>query len=729
MLGAGSRNYMSERNAGSVMLRHFRNAAVVFLAWACMASLAPARAATKEKNVLPPHYKEWLDRDVCYLITRGEKSDFLKLRTDDERDQFIEHFWEIRNPDPGSPMNTFKEEHYKRLAYAEDHFSIGKRVPGWATPRGQIYIVLGEPKQMQTYQGYDRVRPMQIWFYESPSPAVPPYFYVLFYKQDSFGDYRTYSPYFDGPQELVTERGVTTPEAIQMIQRDVGQEVARISLSLLPDEPVNTQNPIPSMQSDIVMSVVHDLANSPMNVDMLQRRAALMQVTSRLIVGGETLGVLTTPLRDADGTTKVHYLMRLKRPEDFTIAKNVDGVYYFSVDSRVQVYSPDDKLIFTQERSLKHTVVNDDVEQIKAKVFGYEGWLPLPPGKYHLKFLLTNWVNNVGYQGESNVVVPDITSSGMIITPLVPFSSAQQVQPELSGLIPFSVAGMRFTPLLSRELNLTLASNLQFFYQIWAGRAELFNASAGDMQARYAFGRPAGVGEARVVTDPVSISQFDPTGTILTGKKIPLVDMLHGNYLLTLALNTPDGRQKASATLPFHVMSDPPNAPDWDVFDGEGIAKDVKDGIADYQRAQCYLAFNDKEGASQWLRNALVRNPREEEARTALVNIEFGKQDYAGLAKLAHDVPISADTDDETILRLAEALDKTGSTNGAIDLLQSAIKLKSPDGPMYLTLASYYRRVGDTKKGDDFEKKGRAIEKKNPQPEQEPVAKQATTKE
>lgn len=697
-------------------MRHLSRTVLSVFILATFASLLTQSAVAKEKTILPPHYKEWLERDVAYLITRGEKSDFLKLKTDAERDKYIEWFWAIRNPDPSSPINTYKEEHYKRLAYVEDHFGIGKRVPGWATERGRIYIVLGEPKQMATYQGMDRVRPMQIWFYETVSPALPPFFYVVFYKKDSFGDYVTYSPYFDGPRELITERGVNDISAIKMIQRDAGQEVARTSLTLLPDEPVNTQNPQPSMQSDVMMSVIHDLANSPANVDQLQRRAAMMQVTSRLLVGGETLGVLTAPLRDAEGNVKVHYLLRLKRPEDFTIAKNADGVYYFSVEARVQVYGPDDKLIFTQERSIKHTVTQEEVDQMKAKVFGYEGWLPLPTGKYHLKFLLTNWVNNVGYQGESNIVVPEVPSTGMVITPLIPFSSLSNIQPELSGLVPFSVAGMRFSPLLMRELYLSPAASLQVFYQIWAGRGELFKPNTGDMEAHYAFGRPGAVGEAKVITDPVSPSQFDPTGTMLTGKRIPLGDWPQGNYLLTLSLNSPDGRQKASGTLVFHLVADPGTNPDWDVFDGEGISKDVRDGTSDYQRALCYQAFKDKDGAIQWFRNALAKNPRQEEARTSLVNIEFGRQNYAALAKLAHDVPITGDTDDETILRLAEALDKTGNTNGAIDLLQTAIKMKNPDGPIYLTLATYYRQIGDTRKGDDWEKKGREIVKKTPPP-------------
>ena len=705
------------------MLRPLRRFVVVGFAVALALGLAPTPAAANDKsNKLPPHYKEWLDRDVAYIITRGEKSDFQKLKTDEEREKFIDYFWTIRNPDPSSPINTYKEEHYKRLAYADDHFSIGKRVPGWATERGRMYIVLGPPKQMQTYQTFDRVRPMQIWFYETVSPALPPFFYVVFYKQDSFGDYRTYSPYFDGPQELITVRGTTDQNAIQLIQRDVGQEVARISLSLLPDEPVDTRNPIRSLQSDIMMSVIHDLANSPFNVQDLQRKAALMSVTSRLLVGGETLGILASPLRDSEGNVKVHYLLRLRKPEDFALGKGADGVYYFSVESRVQVFGPDDKLLFTQERSLKHTVKPEEVEQVKTKLFGYEGWLPLPPGKYHLKFLLTNWVTTVAHQGELNVVVPDIPSTGLVVTPMVPFNSVQDINPDLSGMVPFSVAGLKFSPALARELNFSQATSLQFFYQVWAGRNELFTAGGGDMEARYAFGRPGAVGQAQVLTDKVSRSQFDPTGTMLTGKKIPLGDLPHGNYLLTMSLNTPEGKQKASGTMTFRLMADPPGNSDWDVFDGEGIAKDVRSGTSDYQRGLCYLAFQDKDSAAQWLRNALDRNPRLEEARTALVNLEFGRGGFAALAKLAREIPLTGDTNDESVLRLAEALEKTGGTQDAINLLQTAIKLKSPNGPLYLTLADYYRRIGDTKKGDDFEKKGREIVKATPPPR--PVTKE-----
>ena len=78
------------------------------------------------------------------------KSDaFLHLQTNEEREQFIEAFWQRRNPDPDSPENTFKEEHYRRIAYANEHFASG--IPGWKTDRGRIYIMWGPPDEVDAH--------------------------------------------------------------------------------------------------------------------------------------------------------------------------------------------------------------------------------------------------------------------------------------------------------------------------------------------------------------------------------------------------------------------------------------------------------------------------------------------------------------------------------------------------------------------------------------------------
>jgi GWxTD domain-containing protein len=94
-------------------------------------------------------YKKWLTEDVAYIITEPERQAFLHLQTNEEREQFIEQFWARRNPDPTSPENTYKEEIYRRIAYANEHFASG--VPGWKTDRGRIYIMWGPPDETESH--------------------------------------------------------------------------------------------------------------------------------------------------------------------------------------------------------------------------------------------------------------------------------------------------------------------------------------------------------------------------------------------------------------------------------------------------------------------------------------------------------------------------------------------------------------------------------------------------
>ncbi len=105
-------------------------------------------------------YKSWLNQDVAYIISDEERKAFRTLSNDEERDAFIENFWLRRNPDPDSPENEFREEHYRRIAYANEHFAAGK--PGWKTDRGHIYISYGKPDSIDSHpSGGSYQRPME----------------------------------------------------------------------------------------------------------------------------------------------------------------------------------------------------------------------------------------------------------------------------------------------------------------------------------------------------------------------------------------------------------------------------------------------------------------------------------------------------------------------------------------------------------------------------------------
>ena len=116
--------------------------------------------AKRFKNEISKTYKKWLDEDVIYIITPEEKQAFMQLSNDEERDNFIEAFWQRRDPTPDTPENEYKEEHYQRIAYANEHFAAG--VQGWRSDRGRIYITYGKPDEIDSHpSGGSYERPME----------------------------------------------------------------------------------------------------------------------------------------------------------------------------------------------------------------------------------------------------------------------------------------------------------------------------------------------------------------------------------------------------------------------------------------------------------------------------------------------------------------------------------------------------------------------------------------
>ena len=157
----------------------------------------------KPRNVKPElkkAYKDWLEKDVTYVITDEERKAFKKLATDDERERFIEEFWRRRDPDPDTDENEFKEEYYERIAYANEHFASG--MPGWKSDRGRIWIMYGKPDERETHPmggNYERpsyegggnttTYPFETWFYRY-LPGVGSGVEIEFVDPTGSGEYR-----------------------------------------------------------------------------------------------------------------------------------------------------------------------------------------------------------------------------------------------------------------------------------------------------------------------------------------------------------------------------------------------------------------------------------------------------------------------------------------------------------------------------------------------------------
>jgi len=118
------------------------------------------RKLKKTLKELDTPYKQWLNEDVVYIISPEERRAFLQLDTNEEREQFIEQFWLRRSNNPDLPDNDFKEEHYRRIAYANEHFASG--IPGWKADRGRMYIMWGPADEVETHPtGGTYDRPME----------------------------------------------------------------------------------------------------------------------------------------------------------------------------------------------------------------------------------------------------------------------------------------------------------------------------------------------------------------------------------------------------------------------------------------------------------------------------------------------------------------------------------------------------------------------------------------
>jgi GWxTD domain-containing protein len=193
---------MSYRRSGRLAV------ALLALAFATPSGLAQKSKndqdpSQKQRNVKPElkkAYRDWLDKDVAYIITDEERKAFKKLETDEERERFIEEFWRRRDPDPDTDENEYREEYYERIAYANEHYASG--IPGWKTDRGRIYITWGKPDEVESHPSggsYDReasegggsttTYPFEKWFYRY-LPGVGSGVEIEFVDPTGSGEYR-----------------------------------------------------------------------------------------------------------------------------------------------------------------------------------------------------------------------------------------------------------------------------------------------------------------------------------------------------------------------------------------------------------------------------------------------------------------------------------------------------------------------------------------------------------
>jgi len=398
--------------------------------------LVPLLILSEKKSLgeLPQRYRKWLEEEVVYIISSTERDVFLQLQTDRERELFIQAFWNHRDPTQGTPENEFKNEHYQRISYANYSFGRGVPKPGWKTDRGQIYIILGEPRDIQRIIGETQIYNTEIWFYQDLTKyGLPSGFNLIFFQKDGVGEYILYSPTSDGPQALMTSYlgdSVNYLTAFRTLKK-INPSLAQISLSLIPGESIQAGRP--SLSSDILLQNIFSVPQKELKEKYAQRFLMYKDIVevdyTANYIDNE---FLVRVLRDSSGICFVHYVVELMR---FSV-QNYQNKYSAHFIINGQISDLKGKTIYQYEKPISMELSEDDLKRITYRPFDFYDMFPLLPGDYKFSFIIKNEVSKEFTTFEEKIIIPGEDSSIRMSRPILSYRT-KQIPSVTNKFIPF----------------------------------------------------------------------------------------------------------------------------------------------------------------------------------------------------------------------------------------------------------------------------------------------------
>ncbi len=401
----------------------------------------PAREDKLIKE-LPLKYQKWLEL-VWWVITPKEKEVFLKLKNNRERDIFIKAFWRVRDPNPATPVNEFKEELIKRFNYANKYLGVDSPKPGWKTDRGRIYILLGKPVSIERYYMSQVLVPTEVWYYYGQGrPGLPPHFALIFFKRNGVGEFKLYDPLSDGPYALLLKTSNTTNldptnyEQLYEFFKEQAPALADVALSLIPGTIPYNYQPSPHTASIIanVLSLPEKEFDTSYAEDFL-RYKGIVDVDYSL--NYTRADFLVYVLKDLNlGVNFLHYSIQ---PSSVTFQK--EGRKYLAVfEVDVILKESEEKVISQFKNTYTLEVDGQDVKAIKAGGLALQGEVPIAEGQHEVILLVKNTVSKEFSYWDKKVKVPS-PESFYITRPLVSYRTAPF---SLYALKPFTMANVYF---------------------------------------------------------------------------------------------------------------------------------------------------------------------------------------------------------------------------------------------------------------------------------------------
>lgn len=381
-------------------------------------------------------FKKWFEQEVTYIISDLEREVFLQLKTNRERELFIEAFWKQRDPTPGTPENEFRVEHYRRINYANQKFGRVAAKPGWMTDRGRIYIILGEPLHVSRITGESQIYNTEIWFYQGLTEhGLPPGFYLVFFQKEGIGEYILYSPSRDGPQAFMPTfmGGPSDYLAAYKALRRLQPSLAEVSLSLIPGE--RTFSGRPSLSSEIMLQNVYSFPQKQVKDKyaakfLLYKDIVEVEYTANYIESDSLVKVI----KASSGLDFIHYVVELTK-----LSVNLyQGKYSTHLKVNAIVSDGQGKTIYQYEKSIPVSFDESQIKEISYQPFNLYDMFPLIPGHYKLSILIKNEVSKEFTSVEKDIFINEDESS-LQISPLILGYQMDHVPSGSNKLRPFKL--------------------------------------------------------------------------------------------------------------------------------------------------------------------------------------------------------------------------------------------------------------------------------------------------
>jgi GWxTD domain-containing protein len=398
----------------------------------------------KQREEVKKIYREWPKKDVAYIITDAERSAFNKLATDEEREQFIEAFWQRRDPDPDTDENEYKEEYYERIAYANEHYASG--IPGWKTDRGRIYITFGKPDSVEAHPAggaYDRpsyhgggsttTYPFEVWFYryiEGVGSGIE----IEFVDPTGTGEYRiARSPDEKDALAMVPGAGLTLNESLGLSSKADRSMGGANSYQRQQDNPFSRLQLIadlsraPVIKNSALASLLSDsgtIEDNPLNFDM---RIDFFRQSDERVVTAFTIQTENKELtfKDVGGIQ--------------TARMNIFGRITSVAGRRVGVF----------EDAVTATASNENLLDAKNRKSAYGKTVPLPPGTYRVDVIVRDLESGATQVKHLGFTVPKYDDKQLSTSTLVLAAKLQNTS-DLPAVGQFTIGQFKVIPNVAR---------------------------------------------------------------------------------------------------------------------------------------------------------------------------------------------------------------------------------------------------------------------------------------